>query len=226
VAESIKNKPAFSNDINFGKIIALITRFWYWIAVSVVVFLIGARIYLNYKLPVYESGAMIKLESNQSSVTDYLSIDVFEGVKDQILTEVQVIQSRSIIEKAINTMPIEISYFAVGTLKTTELYNKSPFLVVPEFRDSLAETKKILYSVEYQGNNKFRIEAANPEGKKFKRKVRIGQPFEVEGTRMRIEKNPVGLPLVQGGQYQYKFNSINSLYRRFKENLFVKDGGK
>ncbi|MEM9024228.1 MAG: hypothetical protein AAGB22_10825, partial [Bacteroidota bacterium] len=93
-----------------------------------------------YTNPVYESTAKIKLDDiayGISSANLYQDFDVFSNT-NKIATEVEVIRSKVLIQEALQHVDFSTSYFRVGTIRTTEMYHNTPFLVEPVYLDSQA----------------------------------------------------------------------------------------
>lgn len=104
---------------------------WYFLAVALV--LAGVLSYLySYKLPdVYGARTQILLKDRE--VYDYQQ-QVYKslgyvGVYGDIVNQKRVIMSYDLVDKALDKLDFDVSYFIVGRFKTTQVYGTAPFTV-------------------------------------------------------------------------------------------------
>lgn len=86
---------------------------------------------IEYTNPVYESTIKIKLDDISNGISSsalYEDFDVFANT-NKIAAEVEVLKSKVLIEKTLQKLDFDVSYFRVGKIRTTELYNESPFYI-------------------------------------------------------------------------------------------------
>jgi capsular exopolysaccharide synthesis family protein len=118
------------------KFLPYIRKNW-WVVVlfGVLAFFIG-ELYI-YKLDrVYAVSTQLLLKQND----DYTSGDLITGTNSKYFgnaygtyvdnsNEIRVIQSHDLVEKALDKLNFDVSYYLVGRLKTTEVYSGIPFTV-------------------------------------------------------------------------------------------------
>ena len=86
--------------------------------------------FYTYKLPdIYAAKTQILLKSDNTY--DYQK-QLFKGLGytqdyQDTYNQIRVLSSNDIIEKAVNKLKLDVSYFIVGRLKTTEVYESMPF---------------------------------------------------------------------------------------------------
>ena len=126
-------------DFNLSLFLSVIRKSLLWIALLIALASIFVILYLRYTPPVYEANSTLMLKTEKTAkilgVNELLSED-----NDQILREVQLAKSRFLIERAINSLPLEVSYYKEGRTKfvNTELYTATPFQVeVKKINDPL-----------------------------------------------------------------------------------------
>lgn len=93
--------------------------------------IIVAKKYLKYTTPLYESTAKIKLADTHEGVSDsklYKDFDLF-ATSNKISAEVELLKSTVLVKKAVDKLPIGISYYRIGGIRKSELYTETPFLV-------------------------------------------------------------------------------------------------
>jgi tyrosine-protein kinase Etk/Wzc len=106
-------------------------RNWYWLLSSLLVCFAAAIIFLRYATPEYKISASLLIRDDSRSA-DFGDAALLESIglskgQSSVDNEVQVLKSRTLIEKVVNDLQLFVQYYAVGQVKTTELYDKSPF---------------------------------------------------------------------------------------------------
>lgn len=135
-------------------------RNWYWFAVSLTLCFGGAFIFLRYASPEYRVTASLLIRDDSrgadfgdAALLESLGLSTIESSVDN---EVQVLKSRTLIEKVVSDLQLNVQYYAVGQVKTTEIYDKSPFrltLLKPEYDDE----KTLSYYVTNVANNQYQL---------------------------------------------------------------------
>ncbi len=140
--ESINNNSGVSNfkanedGFDFGYLVAKVAGNWKWFVLSLVSCIAIALLYLLYAIPTFSIAARVMVNGNNSSKmqsgvsqTDILDkLPIFAQDAD-VNNEVVAIHSRTLIEKAIHDLQMNVSYFEQGDIKFAEVYKKSPFFI-------------------------------------------------------------------------------------------------
>lgn len=113
-------------------------RQWKWFLLSIFFFLVLAKLYLRYSIPEYRSQTtlLIKREDSggiSSELAAFQDLSMFSGVKRDIDDEMEVLKSRSLIEKTIKEGKFNISYVIEGRIKSSESYGEN--LITIDFRE-------------------------------------------------------------------------------------------
>ena len=118
-------------DIDFGKVLRLALDKWYLFVIFISISLSVAYAYNWYTHPVYEMRATVLVDDETSDISKSIleEVGVGGGKSRNIENEIAILQSRSLITKAIRSLNINISYQANLGLKTRELYGDSPILL-------------------------------------------------------------------------------------------------
>ncbi len=145
---------------------------------------LGAK-YVLYTESTFETSAKIKLDdinTGASSANLFKNFDVFSNT-NKIAAEVEVLKSRVLIEQVLDSLDFQVSYYRVGRIKKTEMYEQSPFQV--QYKNA-AFTGKMVY-LKILDTLGFEISLSedfeNIERGRFKEWV------EFEGTELKIELN-------------------------------------
>lgn len=145
---------------------------WKWFLVSVLVFLVGAKLYLRYSVPVYKSSTTILIKDDKSGniaseLSAFQDIGLFAGPKNKIDDEVEILKSRKLIEKTVEEGEFFIKYIAEGRIKSSDAYGSSPVkFIFAKKSPRLYKTDTILY-VDIVSENQFDL--VNQENNKVGR---------------------------------------------------------
>ncbi|MEO6285557.1 MAG: polysaccharide biosynthesis tyrosine autokinase [Dyadobacter sp.] len=137
-----------------------IARNWYWFLSSLLVCFAAAFVFLRYTTPEYKISASLLIRDD-SRGTDFGDAALLESIglsngQSSVDNEVQVLKSRTLIEKVVNDLQLFVQYYAVGQVKTTELYDKSPLrlrLLNPEYN----RERSFTYHLHQTTNNGYHL---------------------------------------------------------------------
>ena len=129
---------------------------WKWFVLGVLLCLAGAFVYLRYAVPQYKAAATILVRDErkgglQSEMTAFSDLGLMTGIKNNVENEIEIIKSRTIIEKAVRALNFNVRYYIEGRVKTIEVYNDKPVDV--SFFDQTPDF--------YQKDQKFVIKSKN-----------------------------------------------------------------
>lgn len=198
-AEDLEVK-AVSQQIDFYKIFRVFWSRWYWIAGCIAIALVVAKIKVLYTQPIYQTGASLKLQDSNPSVStnNQMPTQVY-NYTDKIQAESFVIRSNDVVLNAIANLDYKISYYLKGRIRTTELYPNIPFQIEIIQQDSVNFSRG-LYNIEAIDNKSFSI--SDPNNEKAKQTVhRYGEVLNMGNMQFRIKST------VPKGDYSFKFNT-------------------
>lgn len=120
-----------TESINLREQIELYLIHWKWFALGVFLMLVGAYLFLRYSTPVYKATSVIMLKdeyrggaANELSV--FSDLGVLKGTKDNAENEMEILRSRTLSEKVVEKLQLDISYLKDGKIKSSDLYKNSP----------------------------------------------------------------------------------------------------
>ena len=124
----------FSSEFELGLFLYILRKSVIWILLILFLSFIGALIYLRYTVPMYESNLVLQI-SSQNTAGKVLNVeDIYE--QDDISAHIELLRSKFLLNRAIQSLPLDVSYHNKGQFLTYELYTSSPFRVQYEIRDS------------------------------------------------------------------------------------------
>ena len=107
---------------------------WKWFVLSLFIVIGLAGFYILCQVPSYKVDSLILIIDKWSKTEgDVLtqSLGITSGA-DNIITEIQVMRSRTITKKIVNDLELHTRYEYEGSLRNTPLYNNTPIVVKPD----------------------------------------------------------------------------------------------
>ena len=132
-----KKIPVFNDEFDLKRFIFIFKKNMFWLFFFLTICQISAYTYLRYTAPIYEANTVVKMEiENTANKVLNLGTGFYDQGINQIAGEIELIKSKIIIDKAIKSLPLQISYYTKGTVLINELYKSSPFRVEANIKDS------------------------------------------------------------------------------------------
>ena len=121
------------SSFDFAQIYKVIILNWKWFALSLIICLGIAAIYLRYTTPVYQANAkfLIKEDDNNrrgNSLKNATNLG-FISNSNGIDNEMEILKSRSLAEQTVRDLKLYVSYYAEGRVKEIILYKDQPLNV-------------------------------------------------------------------------------------------------
>lgn len=132
--------------------------------VSVALCLLGAYLYLRYTTPIYRvSGTLtFKMEESNRGGSKFEDIFLAKSVSD-VQSEIEILKSQPLMERVVDSAKLQTSYYAVGKIKTLNIYTGCPFrLNILELTDSFIAFRM---NFTFTSEDEFRV---NKEATKYK----------------------------------------------------------
>ncbi len=221
-----QSKNINNEEINLAKILDLFRKRWYFIVVSFVLAVIGCKLYLRYTKPLYMAETTVRVENSQDAGQ---GMGLLEGfgfgmMRDDIQSEIQLVQSRTIIAEALRKMDFNCLYFLEGTLVTSEIYkDDAPFLVEYDTSSVVPYTNR--YSFFYLSGNKFKLAYQNGPDR-IEKQYYFGENIEIEGFRFKLYKREtLRYKLIPEVEYQWEPIQWESMIGRTMGGLKVEQSG-
>ncbi len=125
-------EPQYNRDtttFSIHDILQMILQNWYWFVISVGVCLVFAIFYLQTTPKIYHREATILVkDSRKGGDMDITAFNDLAGLSTRrnVDNEVYVLQSRRLMQNVVEKLNLTISYTTEGTLRTIDLYRRSP----------------------------------------------------------------------------------------------------
>src|SRR5688572_15854668 len=122
--------------------------------VSVAVCLLGAYLYLRYTTPIYRVTGTLTFGTDEESRGKFDDIFLAKNVSN-VQTEIEILKSQPLMERVVDSAKLQTNYFAVGKIKTLNIYNGSPFrLNILKLTDSFASFRM---NFTFPSEDEFRV---------------------------------------------------------------------
>ena len=164
LSTSASAQEELKSEGDIKQIIFQYLKYWPWFVLSVFICLSLAFLYLRYTTSVYKTATQIKILKDEGGL-DLSGLQgsapLFDWNKINLQNEIEVIKSRRIAKKVVDTLNLETSYYKSGNLKVSEIWKgEVPFVVEwsteKDFRD-----KSGSYEITFTSLTKYEI--FNPE---------------------------------------------------------------
>lgn len=156
-------------NLSFRDVFYKYVRFLPLFIVCVALALLAAFIYLRYSIPVYSVGGTMLIKSEQIGSRNDRFEELFGNDKAQnIQSEIEILKSKPLMQRVVDSLELELSYYAKGKIKSINVYRQAPFrLEIIYLADS---GKSLSFNIKYLNENEVKIneELTTIFGKQFK----------------------------------------------------------
>ncbi|MBI6119544.1 GumC family protein [Salegentibacter maritimus] len=133
--QSIQNRPQ-EDQINLREEIEKYLYYWPWFVMGVILCLLIGVSYLKLTTSQYSTTASIIIKDEKgkgptSEMAAFTDLGLLSGMgASSIENEIGILKSKTLMTQTIKALNLNINYFEEESLKTKELYTKTPFKVV------------------------------------------------------------------------------------------------
>jgi tyrosine-protein kinase Etk/Wzc len=199
-------------------------RYWYWFVIGIIICIGFAFIYLAYATPQYkvQSTLLIKDDKKGPSVSGadaFGGLDIF-GSSKNIDNEIEVLKSKTLMQRVLNELNLEVSYFETGLFRNNEVYGDDlPLRVIVKNLDLTAYRKGVTIEIQIQDNNNFVLveEELNSERSSHKFGQEIQRPY---GT-FTVVANLQNISFEPNKTIVVKFHDIKKLADYYNQKLLT-----
>ncbi len=213
------------DEIDLRMLFYNLKKHWSYFLFSILLFSVGALLYIRYTLPVYEATTSVIIKDNKNAsknIEDILSGDMF-GNNKNIATEIGILQSRSVLEKTFEELNLDVSFYSKSGLLNYPLYKTTPFVVKAlNISEGVYEEEFHISSFDSTGF-KLEIEVDNRFIKNFKYSEThaYGEEIKTPYFNLIVSRNLPAFSFSTDEKYFFTINSVNKLLAYYKENMSV-----
>ncbi|GAB3279296.1 tyrosine-protein kinase [Larkinella harenae] len=104
-------------------------RYWYWIALSLIISIACAYIYLKKYTPIYQVSATLLIKDDKKMNTEVLEKLDMGGRSKLVENEIEVLKSRALSKKIVEDLNLEVTYWKEAKARDNELHTTSPIVL-------------------------------------------------------------------------------------------------
>ena len=224
---SLKETPE-DNNINIRELVDQYLVHWKWFVFALVTALICAFLYLRYTVPEYRTSAVIMVKDErkggmQSEMTAFSDLGLMTGIKSNVDNEIEIIRSRTIVEKSIKKLNLNVSYFVEGRFKTVEVYKDKPIDISFFDQNEAFYKKPLTFTINSKGEDKFEVISASQASLGV---FTYGNILRLENCRMIVTKGALRENYKKNFSVIVKINTLRSVVQKYKNNIGIVPLGK
>lgn len=221
-----QNKEIISRK-DIVKFLAIIISNWYWLLILPALAFAISYIYTHRIQEIYAAKCQILLKSQETY--DYQR-QIYRGLGytsayasyEETASQMRVLKSSGLIEEVLEQLPLNVSYYIVGRLKITEIYEHMPFRV--DFDDRSQAYSGMPFTLSIIDTSSFRLQYKS--GGVNKDKVfKFGELILNDGLYLRIYKesnlNAASVGSLKLINYMFKVFKKGALIGKYKSAISV-----
>ncbi|MFB6258353.1 MAG: GumC family protein [Flavobacteriales bacterium] len=203
-------------------------RYWPLFLFVLGLSLSAAYFYNWYATRIYRSTAkvLIKEEDSQKGQRKLLKELDINAEDQNIKNEIEVLKSRKLALRVIDSLEFRTSYFLVGNIKVSEVYKRSPVKVVPDTLSFFSYINE--FHLRILDPTHYRLSYETKKGESYEQKFRFGETVKNRMGELRIRKRKGVFkdslfqdPSYDKRHYKLHFHSRNSIANRYRHKLKV-----
>lgn len=202
----------------------LIVKYWYIFILSILIALLGARLFITHTMPVYMSSTTILVNEVGGERTIANNEDLLQGLglsggMRNLENQIMILKSRALTEQALKELPFDIEFYQKTFRHKISIYPYYPIKIFFDGATSLPKDTE--FTIEIGGENNFTIRS----GSKYynlSRTARFGENIDIPGGNFRVEVRDTGwIRLNIGKELSFVINSPQKLVNYFNNRLEV-----
>lgn len=220
-----KKSDSFIDQKDLKSLAKLFRQNWYILVACLVMASLVAYLY-TYKLPdVFAARAQVLLKSGETydyqagihrSVGYYMS---YENISNQS----RILKSYNLIDKAISKLNLDVSYYIIGRLKTSEVYQAMPFHIDVHYMNTGLYEQPVKFRI--LDKNTFRI-SYELEGKNYEGDYAFDSNVRDNNMFIRVSKNDLldkTIESIKEIDYEFVAHSRSNLIYKYMQALSVEN---
>ena len=138
-------------SVDIKALIYIFLSKWYLFLACVIIAVGGAWIYNHFTAPRYQVGSSLMIKDTRTMFDPTaIMTGVNYGNMQNVDNELAILKSYSLTEKVVKQMGLEVTYYNIGRIRTSEAYKSSPFTV--EFDKEIPQAVGLTYNIVINGD--------------------------------------------------------------------------
>lgn len=145
--------PRFNQDIELPLVFLILKKNILWVLGVLIILSALAYVYLRYTVPRYDAAAIIQLTEEHTQMNFF---DDKKMLNDQnIAQDIELLRSQVFIQRIVDSLPLEVTYFKEGRILDMDNYNRAPYSIKPIHVDP--EMYGVPVSIKFESKDNFTI---------------------------------------------------------------------
>jgi capsular exopolysaccharide synthesis family protein len=184
--------PEYKEDeLDLGRVLFLVLENWLFYTFSIVACLIIAYGYGWYTHPMYKMSTTVLVNDEGNDISQSILDEVgVMGKKRNIENEIAILGSRSLMEKAIATLKLNVSYAVDLGMRTRDLYSEVPLQLDLKLNENVPSSFTVFASIDDAGTSSELLWqwTVNDDEREMEQTVVFGEDFSNEFGHFRLNK--------------------------------------
>lgn len=190
-------------DFNIREELDKYLFYWRWFVVSAVVCLVAAFLYLRYATPIYSASTTILVKDDKkgglaSEFSGLSEIGLLGKAKSNVDNEIEILKSRTLIEKTIKELRLNYVYIKEGIVKTGEAYKDSDVII--DFNSSLPEDETEIKKIKIEGISSTKFNLFGSDDKSIGT-FSYNQTIPLKDGKLTVVRNPKVLSKTNSNEF-------------------------
>lgn len=218
--------PRSSGNVNFNlkRIADRAFRYWYIVAVSLVIGVAIAFVYNRYASRVYTvSASIIVREGNENAAAEFLyKSNPLVNPYRNYFNELYIMRSYPLLQQVVEQLNFDVSWYRDGSVKTTEVYGDELPVQIKVFTGLSSPYGKQAW-FECTGPNSYNLELTDNgdiNGKLY-RGLSFGDTVSMDGYKLLAKVRPIGQNLEKGKRYRIVFQDPYNIAKLYSNKLIA-----
>ncbi len=121
-----------NSSFDFKRLLGAVVSNWYWFVLCISLTVTAGFLYLRYTTPEYSVNSSILIDEEGNSPADNVLSQLAPEREKRVnlYNERVILESQDMIAKVVDSLDLNIRYWAIGRVKETEIYEESPIRIV------------------------------------------------------------------------------------------------
>ena len=207
--------PRFNQDIELPLIIYIVKKNLLWIIGVLIVLLALSFVYLRYTTPRYESSTILQLTEDETKI-DFFKEEQMGN--NSIAKDIELLRSQVFIQRIIDSLPLEITYYNKGIILNYDNYTAAPYHV--KFIDISPTAYGVPMFIKFTSTNGYNLKYKIGK-QKFEFDFILGKPQQSPHFNLLVTMEDTALCLKPSNPFYFIYNNSSSLLDQFTTKLKV-----
>lgn len=211
-----------TEEVSLGDLLYKFLPYWPLFVLLLFISLFSAWLYLRYKMPVYQTTAMVLIKDDQKNAAadDMMAAFDMFGSKKNVENEVEVLQSKTLMQEVVKNLHLYAPLTVTGRVASSSAYIRSPIVIEARNTDSLQNVKRI----DFQYNKA--TKAVVIENKSYPLYQWLPTPYGVLKFLPNRYYKPAGNEEDEEGHFYFSLSSVKNTANNILKQIKVSPSSK